>query len=152
MKAIDVAKYIVTKSTAIGHPVTNLKLQKLLYFTQGLSLSVFGKPAFDDEIEAWRYGPVVPNVYSAFSLYGALDISRKYDDFEINDDEILNSALYVLLKFKDTNAFELVDMTHEQGTPWYNVYNSSSESLIISQNDIMVDFSNRYIKEWFTHG
>ena len=151
MKAMDVAKYIVTKSTEIGYPVTNLKLQKLLYFTQGLSLSVFGKPAFNDEIEAWRYGPVVPSVYSTFSLYGALDISRKYDDFQINDGDILSSALYVLIKFKETNAFELVDMTHEKDTPWYNIYHGQCASPVIPQNDIKNDFSSRYIKTWFTH-
>ena len=51
--------------------VTNLKLQKTLYYVQGYYLYRFGKPLFDDEIVNWAYGPVVPEAYFEFCSYGA---------------------------------------------------------------------------------
>ena len=53
-----------------GDMMTNLRLQKLLYFAQGWHLARYGKPLFDDDIEAWQYGPVVPSVYNAYKQYG----------------------------------------------------------------------------------
>ena len=49
-------------SATNGELVSNLKLQKLLYYVQGFHLAVFGEPLFEEEIEAWMYGPVVPSV------------------------------------------------------------------------------------------
>ena len=54
-----------------GDLMTNLRLQKLLYFAQGWHLARFGRPLFDASIEAWPYGPVVPEVYRAYKEYGA---------------------------------------------------------------------------------
>ena len=53
-----------------GDMMTNLRLQKLLYFAQGWHLARFGRPLFDASIEAWPYGPVVPEVYRAYKEYG----------------------------------------------------------------------------------
>jgi uncharacterized phage-associated protein len=50
--------------------LTNLKLQRLLYFAQGCCLAIFGHPLFDDQIIKWRYGPVVARVYQKYHRYG----------------------------------------------------------------------------------
>jgi len=64
--AADVANYIVRKFQESGDPVTNLKLQKLLYYVQGWHLGLFGTPAFEGRFEAWVHGPVVRDVYTRF--------------------------------------------------------------------------------------
>lgn len=67
--ALDVArKVIAATNEAVGDSITNLKLQKLLYYLQGHWLATFDGPLFGDKIEAWRYGPVVPSVYSHFAV------------------------------------------------------------------------------------
>lgn len=64
-KAIDLANYIVDKCIEDNAPITNLQLQRILYFVQKDFLKR-GYQAFSDDIEAWRCGPVVPNVYFYF--------------------------------------------------------------------------------------
>ena len=66
--ALNVARYLIklAGSGAERDPLTNLRLQKLLYHAQGWHLAVFGRPLFPDQLEAWPQGPVVPDVYRMF--------------------------------------------------------------------------------------
>src|SRR5688572_102804 len=59
--ALDVAAYILEKAG----PMTAMKLQKLVYYAQAWSLVWDEKPMFEDPIEAWASGPVVPTLYNA---------------------------------------------------------------------------------------
>lgn len=58
----------------IGDVISNLKLQKLLYYMQGYHIACFKKPLFPEEIEKWQYGPVVPEIYRTFKSFGAAPI------------------------------------------------------------------------------
>ena len=73
-RAIELSKYIVSKCIDDGFPISNLQLQKILYYIQRDFLRI-GKPAFPDAIEAWQFGPVVPNVYYYYCGFGAMPIS-----------------------------------------------------------------------------
>ena len=69
MKSIQVANaFILRHGSDID--ITNLVLNKLVYFAQVESLRETGKPLFEDKIEAWPYGPVERNVYFTFQKYG----------------------------------------------------------------------------------
>ena len=59
--AIDVARFFINIANTIPtyDLMTNLRVNKLLYFAQGECLRRLGYPLFDDDIEAWTYGPVV---------------------------------------------------------------------------------------------
>jgi Uncharacterized phage-associated protein len=82
-KASDIAKIILKLSNPdVGDIISNLKLQKLLYYVQGFALAMYDKPLFDEDIEAWMYGPVVPCVYQEYKEFGSGAI--EFDsDFEI---------------------------------------------------------------------
>ena len=67
--AQNVANFFVSQFQKAGDPVTNLKLQKLLYYAQGWHLAFTESPLFDERIEAWPHGPVVPPVYGSFKQY-----------------------------------------------------------------------------------
>lgn len=134
--ALDIARYIINYSIDIGKPVSNLKLQKLLYFVQGNFLRILKKPCFYENIEAWKYGPVVPNVYSEFKMYGSNDIPKilNYNYFEKNkyrsikkkflfnlpenEKEIVNG---VVIACADFSSSYLVTLTHNQ-SPWKNSF------------------------------
>ncbi len=115
LEAIDVADYIV--SQAPGR-VDRMGLQKVLYFCQSLSLALAGQPIFGDAMEAWRYGPVVPDVYRR---------TKEPDTVRVHavpggDGSLLNDAErsvvnLVLSLTKDRQALELMKITHSQG-PW----------------------------------
>jgi len=87
MKALDVARYILTKCNKDGQPISNLQFQKMLYYIQYEFLTNYRKPLFDDDFEAWKFGPVIPVVYYEYSHMGAFRIGADYDDY----DKILNN-------------------------------------------------------------
>ena len=63
----DVAKYFLSLSDdSSGDYISNLKLQKLLYYAQGFHLAIFNKPLFNEPIEAWAHGPVVGSSYRKY--------------------------------------------------------------------------------------
>lgn len=78
-QAIDIAKYIIGKCTADNQPISNLQLQKILYFLQRKYLKEQGRPLFSDEIQAWQFGPVVPEVYYQYCGFGSRTIGMDYD-------------------------------------------------------------------------
>jgi len=134
--AVDVAKYIISKGA-----VTNLKLQKLLYLSYERYLLRVKKKLFKEDILAWRYGPVVKSVYHEYKTHKSEAISDLDDDIEIieNNEELTKPLSYlrllssdiglegisiideVIKEYKDTTAYELVELTHEEGRPWSRV-------------------------------
>ncbi|WP_063047116.1 Panacea domain-containing protein [Nocardia pseudovaccinii] len=75
--AHDIAQWFVYWADTVDAEVTNLQVQKLLYYAQGHSLATSGRPLFDEPIEAWAEGPVVVDVYHDLQLFehGPIDIS-----------------------------------------------------------------------------
>lgn len=82
--ALNIAKYIIDKCTRERYPVSNLQLQKILYYIQREFLQL-GTKAFSEEIEAWQFGPVVPAVYRQYCGFGALSIRMRYH-VELDED------------------------------------------------------------------
>ena len=73
LSAVDLSKYIVTKCAVDDCPISNLQLQKILYYIQKYFLK-HDSIAFYDDIEAWQFGPVVPSSYYRFCGFGAMPI------------------------------------------------------------------------------
>lgn len=96
--------------------ITQLKLQKLLYYIQGLALSIFGKPAFTNKIYAWEYGPVVEEIYQKYKSKGKHPIATPKEIAEISEGLkcIIDTVIEGYGKF---NAYSLIELTHEE-TPW----------------------------------
>jgi len=66
--------------------LTPLKLQKLIYYAHGWHLALRDQPLIDELIEAWEYGPVVPNVYHEFKEFGNQPITRRGTVIEMSPD------------------------------------------------------------------
>lgn len=75
LDTLNVARYIINYSNQEKYGISNLRLQKLLYFVQAYYLISSGNPCFGDRIEAWDFGPVVPVVYHEFKRFGEV-VSR----------------------------------------------------------------------------
>jgi uncharacterized phage-associated protein len=129
MKAVELAKYVVTFFDDKGDPVTNKKLQKLLYYIEAWNL-VYLKSLFSEDIEAWVYGPVVPEVYREYKKFGYSPITQKYPqssspskklkllEKKLNicgDQKELIEA--VLEKYGAMSSFQLERLTHSE-IPW----------------------------------
>ena len=77
-KAEDQAAFLIVYSAKQSCPISNLKLQKLLYFAQCYALISENRKLFDEPIEAWAFGPVVPDVYILYKQYGEASIIKKF--------------------------------------------------------------------------
>lgn len=117
--ATNVAKYILTLSDEDeGDLISNLKLQKLLYYCQGFSLAITGKPLFQAQLKAWVHGPVVPEVWHAYREFGpgSIPCPNDFEPDSLTADEksVINEVYNVYGQF---SAWKLRDMTHSEA-PW----------------------------------
>jgi len=131
--ALEVAKYVINHEHSKGRAITNLRLQKLLYFVQAKVLVETGYPCFDDEMEAWDYGPVVPVVYNAYKQYGNLPILENQTISELISAETQNYMREILNYFGSTPTFGLVQITHNQ-TPWIEAKKNGRHSRISAES------------------
>lgn len=118
--ALEISKYIIDKCTAEKHPITNLQLQKILYFLQKKNLVTFGKCLFDNDIEAWQFGPVVPEVYYQYCGFGSSRIAMSYQvNIADEDIEMINP---IIEDKRMKNPWDLVSETHAPGKAWDVIY------------------------------
>lgn len=124
LSALDVAKYLLYIAFQNGDTITNLKMQKLLYYAQAwYMVNNNGKLLFSDEIQAWKYGPVVPSVYQFFKEYNSYPIHHSVTEADISmiaehERDFLNEFA---VEYFSMSATELVSMTHNEA-PWKVAY------------------------------
>jgi len=154
------ANFIIERLTKAGvRDLTNLKLQKLLYFAYGLHYALYGKELFSERFEAWQYGPVLRSVYKEFKNFGKdnpIDVNYRIfiiedgDQFietipPINDEEEERSLLYACLYYGSKTAWQLVDILHDgKNSAWNKVY-KKGENKTIPNEEIVKEFSTEVI-------
>lgn len=131
--ALNVASYVINEYHYKNKGISNLKLQKVLYYIQMKGLQDLGVVIFNDDIEAWRHGPVVREVYSNYKKYISDDIDP--DDSCVKNNYRPISGDYasviddVVLRTLNLDPWEMVDKTH-QTSPWKNNYRVSYNNVI----------------------
>jgi len=127
----DVANYILEISREESEEgefelISHMKLQKLVYFSQGFSLALSEKPLFSEPIEAWEHGPVCPKLYHILKVYGATPITAIIDPEKIslNDNEKLLVKM-VYDNYGQFSASRLRKITHKSG-PWIDTMINST--------------------------
>lgn len=131
--ANDVAAFFITRAAEeddVG--LSNLKLQKLVYYAQGFHLAIHDSPLFPERIEAWTHGPVCPSVYREYKQYGSGLISTPatMPAAALSDDE-LGLLEEVFMVFGQFSAWKLRDMTHEE-SPWRN-HEADAETIPVDE-------------------
>lgn len=127
-----VANFIIKIAMEKDNPVTNLKLQKIMFFLQGYSLSKYEAPLINGNFSKWRYGPVEENVYRNFKNNGAIPITYEYKVANIKDgiihvhtvkmdNNILNSNVVndfkkIVGRLVAIEPWKLVEMTHSHSS------------------------------------
>ena len=114
--ALQVADYYIRATLDRGEGLTNLKLQKLLYYAQAWSLALYDRAVFDDPIEAWVHGPVVASVFRRFKQYrwNPITSPAERESVPVTARPHLDEVLKVYGSF---SATELERMTHAE-EPW----------------------------------
>lgn len=134
LRAIDVANFFITlfENLEDDNDLTNMKINKLLYYSQGHCYERLGRPLFNDSIEAWVNGPVVNGVYQNLKQYDKCVIPSTIGDFDLtkfSDDES-ELLLDIAREYGKYSAGTLRNMTHIQGGPWDNYYVGAYHTVI----------------------
>lgn len=158
-KVLDICRHVINYSNQCDYGVSNLKLQKILYFIQAYFLinSREKEPCFLERIEAWDLGPVVPEAYREYKQYGGGDIPSitayfKFDEGNLwncekipYEDNVITEEDCSLIdevvdRFSTYTATDLVNLTHQQA-PWKKAYIPNMN------NEITVEAIKEYFDE-----
>ncbi|MEZ9667438.1 Panacea domain-containing protein [Vibrio breoganii] len=132
----DVAKMFISLGDEDG--ISNLKLQKLTYYAQGFYLALYEEPLFEESIEAWAHGPVVPALYHEFKSFGKnpIELSSKFNAHVCLTKQEIAHIEEIYDVFGQFSAWKLRNMTHEE-SPW--IENEATASVM----------SKKLLKEYF---
>ncbi|MFT4042334.1 MAG: DUF4065 domain-containing protein [Gordonia sp. (in: high G+C Gram-positive bacteria)] len=143
--ARDIARWFVAWAENLDAEVSNLKLQKLLYYAHGHHLGATGEPLFTEGIQAWAHGPVVVDVYHEYKKYGKgpidpdieLGCDFNWDDFA----EVADLLVKVWDRYGSLAAWALRERTHREA-PWKDAFDGSRDARI-SDEAIRAYFAGR---------
>ena len=139
LKALDVANFFVEMAKRTPEDeMTNMRVNKLLYFAQGLSLTTLERPLFEEDIQAWDFGPVVPSVYRAFKVCGSEKIHEPAGEFSFDrfSSEEIDILLDVVRDYGQYTTAKLVRLTQAEGAPWKTVYQKDTSNIVISKESM----------------
>lgn len=134
----DVAKLVLATVDADENDVSNMKLQKLCYYAQGLLSAMRGTRLFWERTVAWDHGPVIQELYHAYKGNGSQSIPA-VDNFDLGIfDESDREALTDIFEYYGQfSAWRLRNMTHAE-KPWIDAYNHLQGSEI--SVDSMIEY------------
>ena len=138
----DIADYLLKKAREEGQLLDPMKLLKLTYIAHGYNLGFFDKPLFSNQVQAWKYGTVIPDLYHVIKRFGNgyvdEDIVDLYKEKEVEGDQkkLLD---FVWNAYKPLTGLQLSDLTHQENIPWKKTFNQSHN----------VPISNELIKEHY---
>lgn len=142
--AIDVAEHLINLSYEKQNPVSNLKLQKLLYYSQAWYLALFQRPLFEEDFEAWVHGPVVPAIFRYYrnckwAPIGKSTAHSNKPDFYAHLEEVWR--VYGALQ-----AYQLEHLTHSE-EPWKiaraGLQPDASSNAVITKPSMQAFYSSR---------
>ncbi len=128
------------------HGVTDMspmKLQKLVYYAHAWFMAYLSESLIEDEIQAWKYGPVIPDIYHAFKRFGNDHITSSAVELSFIDNTLLNitaevpqddqNAIGMIREvFKTYGRYtpiQLSNLTHSEGEPWKAIYDQYPDDL-----------------------
>lgn len=135
-----IANFVLDRADERGREITNLDLQKIVYFLHGHHLQRNRAPLVAGEFEAWTYGPVHRVIYDAFKVYNDTPIDGRATAFDpvrrqrrelppLTDLDIVTLIDEVIDYYLDMPTYALVQLTHGEGTPWSRTVDEAERHL-----------------------
>jgi uncharacterized phage-associated protein len=147
LSVVQIADYFINKSKSNKLSINHTKIQKLCYISQGFTLALLNNFLFYEEIQAWKYGPVIPTLYEKLKNYKNQEITNPIlpEPEEIKNTNITQILDFVFKRYSTFTAGQLTSLTHETDTPWYEVWNKEEWSTIPPQL-IQNYYQSKYIE------
>jgi len=113
-----IAEYFIQKDKNVRSDI--MKVLKLVYISHGFNLAIFNTPLIKEKVQAWQYGPVIPELYFRLKTNDLDTISVFYDDVQrLEGDEGTKKLLdAVYTKYGKYDGIQLSNLTHQKKTPW----------------------------------
>ena len=144
----DIAKQFLNFAQKEKEVIEPMKLLKLTYIAHGWYLGFNSKPLIFNDIQAWKYGPVIPELYHVTKRFGYGNVDKDIIDIysEKNIDESDSKFLHVIWNtYKQFSGVELSAKTHADGSPWSQVYDGDFNKVI--SNSIIEKYYKNFIEE-----
>ena len=124
LSVFQIADYFINRSKSNKLSINHTKIQKLCYISQGFTLALLNNFLFYEEIQAWKYGPVIPTLYEKLKKYKDQEITNPIlpKPEEITDTNTAQILDFVFKRYSTFTAGQLTRLTHETDTPWYEVW------------------------------
>lgn len=152
----DIADYFIALSNTTGNLITNLKLQKLVYYTQAWHLAMYDKPVIPEYFEAWIHGPVLVSLYSEYKGFKWHPIEREdLDDVSMAGlrdkfgSDLCALVEQVVEQYFGMTAYQMERLVHSE-EPWRRAregLNADEPSHNIIKNDWMRDYYCRFLAD-----
>jgi uncharacterized phage-associated protein len=146
----SVVKSMLLEAERQGVSVSNLSLQKLLYFSHAAHLAIHDKPLIDDCFQAWKHGPVVESLYHDLKIFGPGKLSsgdffiQHWSALDLNaGKQALDVISKVLAQLGNVPVGRLIDLSHSQSGPWSTVYQQDVTNIQIPNDSIRDFFKSR---------
>lgn len=137
-----VANEFINRGIQENNPLTHIEVQKLLYFSHGWVMGIHGRPLHYGLWEAWRYGPVLPEVYFNLNHHRGKPIKTTIKDAPVEPfSEEEKAIMDVVYGYRSLGTFALVGISHSKDGPWYQTWHIKGDSAIISNEIIQSYFA-----------
>jgi uncharacterized phage-associated protein len=154
---IAVANFFINKSLETGMELTPMKLVKLVYISHGWYLGLTESPLISEAVEAWKYGPVIPDLYYEFKQYGSDQIKNVQFDIPtmkfpiVTDKDTVQFLNKIWDVYGSMTGTQLSTLTHLEGTPWYITWHErggkNSQSVQIPNDLIQKHYKQKALSD-----
>jgi uncharacterized phage-associated protein len=150
-----VANFILEQGEKDNIDISPMKLLKLVYIAYGWVLALTDTRLFEEDIQAWKHGPVVPSIYHEFKHFGKMPVTERamavdldtstttYPSFAPNDTQTKLILGKVWSVYKDFSGWALRNKTHAHGSPWQQVYKPGELETLIPDEKIKAHYQER---------
>ena len=142
VRARTVANEFIRLAGADRRSLTPLQLIKLTYIAHGWMLALYQRPLITDDVEAWKYGPVIPDLYRAMKQYGSGYVTNDLGTWGTTSPELDDTERDIIRQvyalYGNMNGVQLSALTHQPGTPWSQTWNDDGKNGVIA-NDLIAE-------------
>jgi uncharacterized phage-associated protein len=147
--SLVVANRFLALANERGDALTPMQLLKLVYIAHGWMLGLYGRPLISDDVQAWQYGPVIPQLYNKLKQYRGSSVTAPVavsDDSDVPDASEDDVICQVYDVYGSMSGPALSRITHAAGTPWSQTYERGEFGLVIPI-DLIEDHYQRFAEQ-----
>lgn len=147
--AAAVANTFLELAKRDGKRLTNMQLQKLVYIAHGWMLGIVGQPLVKNTVEAWQWGPVIPDLYYPLKKYGSGVVDEPLPAKQTLDAEgvgaLISAAVWA--GYGQLSALQLSAITHKEGTPWSQTRREFPGRHAVIKNELIAEHYQQLLNE-----